>query len=177
MGFYLYTTTVALGYRLFCGRRTYASSLVTNIIAGCTHAGRSRLQVLILPGNPGSAGYYEAYIAALHAALHGQADVHAVSHLGHASSRKARQYGNKVQLLLTHAGPPCAIAYLALQCFTRNVHIAGQAFSLQEQINHKVAYIYQHMSQQQPIAIIGHSIGENMHAQSQGWQIQLGCNY
>ncbi|KAL3132467.1 hypothetical protein ABBQ32_009017 [Trebouxia sp. C0010 RCD-2024] len=93
--------------------------------------GRSRLQVLILPGNPGSAGYYEAYIAALHAALHGQAEVHAVSHLGHASSKKARQYGNK-------------------------------AFSLQEQIDHKVAYIYQHMSQQQPIAIIGHSIGAYM---------------
>ena len=38
--------------------------------------------------------------------------------------------------------------------------MSGQAFSLEEQINHKVAYIQQHMSQQ-PIAIIGHSIGEN----------------
>ena len=53
-------------------------------------AGHSNLQVLILPGNPGSAGYYEAYIASLHAALHGRADIHAVSHLGHASSREAR---------------------------------------------------------------------------------------
>ena len=69
-----------------------------SIILSCTHAGRSALQVLILPGNPGSAGYYEAYIAALHAALHGRADIHAVSHLGHASSKKARSHDNKVHV-------------------------------------------------------------------------------
>ena len=83
-------------------------------MAKCTHAGRSRLQVLMLPGNPGSAGYYEAYIAALHAALHGQADIHAVSHLGHASSRKARQHGNKVHLLLTYLLVPCPLALLLI---------------------------------------------------------------
>ena len=89
-------------------------------MARCTHAGRSRLQVLILPGNPGSAGYYEAYIAALHAALHGQADIHAVSHLGHASSNTARQHGNKVHLLPSGAFTPNAIAHPALadECFT-----------------------------------------------------------
>ena len=40
--------------------------------------------------------------------------------------------------------------------------MAGQAFSLDEQISHKVAYVQQHMSGQRsaPIAIIGHSIGE-----------------
>lgn len=40
-------------------------------------------------------------------------------------------------------------------------HMTGQAFSLQEQIYHKVAYVQQHMSAQPsaPIAIIGHSIG------------------
>lgn len=39
--------------------------------------------------------------------------------------------------------------------------MTGQAFSLQEQIYHKVAYVQQHMSAQPsaPIAIIGHSIG------------------
>jgi len=38
-----------------------------------------------------------------------------------------------------------------------------QAFSLGEQIDHKVAYIQQHLSgvQSAPIAIIGHSIGES----------------
>lgn len=71
----------------------------TSVILRCTDAGRSALQVLILPGNPGSAGYYEAYIAALHTALHGQADIHAVSHLGHASSKKARQ--NRKTVFLT----------------------------------------------------------------------------
>ena len=57
-----------------------------------SHAGQSALQVLILPGNPGSAGYYKAYVAALYAALQSQVDVFAVSHLGHASSKQARHY-------------------------------------------------------------------------------------
>ena len=37
-----------------------------------------------------------------------------------------------------------------------------QAFSLQEQIDHKVAYIQQHLSGagRGPVAIIGHSIGD-----------------
>ena len=48
-----------------------------------------------------------------------------------------------------------------VQC---NVSVCiGQAFSLGEQIDHKVAFIQQHLSgmQSAPIAIIGHSIGES----------------
>lgn len=79
-----------------------------------THAGRSALQVLILPGNPGSAGYYEAYIAALHAALQGQADIHAVSHLGHASSKKAQQHRGKV-LSLVESQDSCTVKLLSCE--------------------------------------------------------------
>ena len=46
----------------------------------------------------------------------------------------------------------------------RNVSVCAiQAFSLGEQIEHKVAYIQQHLSgvQSAPVAIIGHSIGES----------------
>lgn len=65
-----------------------------------TDAGQSALQVLILPGNPGCAGYYKAYIAALHAVLKSKADIYAVSHLGHASSREACQYNQVLQSIL-----------------------------------------------------------------------------
>ena len=46
----------------------------------------------------------------------------------------------------------------------------GQAFSLQEQICHKVAYVRQHMTAQPdaPIAIIGHSIGKYVCTLSDG---------
>lgn len=52
---------------------------------------------------------------------------------------------------------------------TKFCRLTGQAFSLKEQIHHKVAYVQQHMTAQPdaPIAIIGHSIGKNMFAHSQ----------
>jgi len=77
---------------------TFAAQTALFNTCTCTDAGHSALQVLILPGNPGSAGYYEAYIAFLHAALQGRADIHAVSHLGHASNKQARQYRKQVPL-------------------------------------------------------------------------------
>lgn len=60
------------------------------------------------------------------------------------------------------AAGSCSRPMLAeVQC---NVSVCTeQAFSLGEQIDHKVAYIQQHLSgvQSAPIAIIGHSIGES----------------
>ncbi|KAL0034922.1 hypothetical protein WJX79_000653 [Trebouxia sp. C0005] len=124
---------VSLGRLWPCHRVVKVDGRSTEVFSLKSSAGHSALQVLILPGNPGSAGYYEAYIAFLHVALQGRADIHAVSHLGHASNKQARQHRK-------------------------------QAFSLGEQIEHKVAYIQQHLSgvQSAPIAIIGHSIGAYM---------------
>jgi hypothetical protein len=41
------------------------------------------LQVLVVPGNPGNALFYQCFLKLLHAAFDGSADVLAVSHLGH----------------------------------------------------------------------------------------------
>ena len=79
--------------------------------------------MLILPGNPGSAGYYEAYIAALHAALHGRADIHAVSHLGHASSTKARSHGNKVRLFQLLLFVTCVSCAMHTPCQLNKVYV------------------------------------------------------
>jgi pimeloyl-ACP methyl ester carboxylesterase len=42
-----------------------------------------RMQVLVLPGNPGSACWYRVFMQQLFAAFNGSADVMAVSHVGH----------------------------------------------------------------------------------------------
>jgi len=57
------------------------------------HAGRPRLQVLVLPGNPGYCEFYVPFLAALHAELRGGAAVACASHLGH-HCRAARPCGH-----------------------------------------------------------------------------------
>ena len=46
-------------------------------------AGKARLQALIIPGNPGGAGYYVPFMQHFFEAMDGEIDVIAVSHLGH----------------------------------------------------------------------------------------------
>lgn len=46
-------------------------------------ATQASLQVLVVPGNPGNARFYECFLKLLHGAFDGTADVVAVSHLGH----------------------------------------------------------------------------------------------
>ena len=46
-------------------------------------SGPPKLQVLFIPGNPGSAQYYTMQLGMLHSSLGGDAEVLAVSHAGH----------------------------------------------------------------------------------------------
>ncbi len=43
----------------------------------------ARLQVVVFPGNPGSAAYFKPLMREVHERLRGQADVLAVTHAGH----------------------------------------------------------------------------------------------
>lgn len=96
------------------------------------HSGRPRVQVLVVPGNPGSAGFYRMLMQQVFAAFDGAADVMAVSHVGHDPDdiSKGAVYGldcqvqHKAQLCreLTAPGrPPLVIlahsigAYIMLQ--------------------------------------------------------------
>ena len=45
--------------------------------------GTARLQVLLIPGNPGSAQYFHTQLQLLHQAMKGRVDVMAISHAGH----------------------------------------------------------------------------------------------
>ena len=51
----------------------------------CPHAGKPSLQLVLFPGNPGSARLYLPLLRALHAKLHGRADVAVYSHLNHSA--------------------------------------------------------------------------------------------
>eukprot|EP00891_Asterochloris_glomerata_P000518 jgi/Astpho2/518/Aster-x0937 len=64
--------------------------------------GTEELQILIIPGNPGAAGYYTPYMEHLHEQLRGRASIRAVSHLGHGpnSSRRSRQRCDLKQQIL-----------------------------------------------------------------------------
>jgi hypothetical protein len=45
--------------------------------------GKSRLQILIIPGNPGAAAYYSPFMQQLYNAFDGRMDIHSISQLGH----------------------------------------------------------------------------------------------
>ena len=47
------------------------------------YSGPARLQVLLIPGNPGSAQYYRTQMQMLHQAMGGDIDVAAINHAGH----------------------------------------------------------------------------------------------
>ncbi|KAG1660706.1 hypothetical protein FOA52_014325 [Chlamydomonas sp. UWO 241] len=51
------------------------------------------LQLLLVPGNPGNAKYYETHLRGLHTALGGRASVMAVSHAGHEPELTQRESG------------------------------------------------------------------------------------
>ena len=68
------------------------------LIAGL---GAALLQILVIPGNPGSAAYYLPFMQSLHTAYRGRAAVVALSQLGHAAgvggSSKVRRGLSRVQ--------------------------------------------------------------------------------
>ncbi|KAK9803669.1 hypothetical protein WJX72_010287 [[Myrmecia] bisecta] len=103
--------------------------------------GQALVQLLVLPGNPGSAAFYVPFLRGLHAAWQGRAEVTAISHLGHGA-----------------LGPHSTQLYTLLQ------QISHQLYTLRQQISHQVAFIRQHLllPGRPPLAIMGHSIGAYM---------------
>ncbi|GAX80131.1 hypothetical protein CEUSTIGMA_g7569.t1 [Chlamydomonas eustigma] len=90
-----------------------------------------RLQVLILPGNPGSAQYYVPQMELLHQSLLGQADIMSITHAGHDSLIHHHEKSDK------------------------------SLWSLSDQIQHTANFLRQYMllPGRPPLAIAAHSIG------------------
>lgn len=65
------------------GHETVVQECVVRSNHICSIAGPARLQALIIPGNPGAAGYYVPFMLSLREAFRGEIDLFAVSQLGH----------------------------------------------------------------------------------------------
>ncbi|PNH00990.1 hypothetical protein TSOC_013145 [Tetrabaena socialis] len=84
--------------------------VATEVLGIDATSGAPRLQVVVIPGNPGSSVYFKPFMAALHARLGGHAEVVAVTHAGHDPETDtggqlwdlSQQVGHKVAFLREH---------------------------------------------------------------------------
>ncbi|KAG1653613.1 hypothetical protein FOA52_011350 [Chlamydomonas sp. UWO 241] len=110
------------------------AGVATELIGIAASNGPPQLQVLLIPGNPGSARFYTLQLRQLHDAMAGRADVLSVS----------------------HAGQDADDALSA-----RNGH---RLWSLTEQVAHKADVIRRYclLPGRPPLVVAGHSIGAHM---------------
>ncbi|GIL69790.1 hypothetical protein Vretifemale_609 [Volvox reticuliferus] len=66
-------------WQRFCA----VAGITTEVFGINASAGIPRLQVVVIPGNPGSAEYFKPFMLSVHRQLQGHADVLAVTHAGH----------------------------------------------------------------------------------------------
>ncbi|XP_069951902.1 lipid droplet-associated hydrolase-like isoform X1 [Cherax quadricarinatus] len=86
--------------------------------------------ILIIPGNPGLASFYIDFMQTIYSSLKETHSIWAISHAGH-----------------------CHTSHISAWPDSNNV------YNLEEQINHKIAFIQDHIPQQAKVTLIGHSIG------------------
>ncbi|XP_077668595.1 lipid droplet-associated hydrolase isoform X1 [Eretmochelys imbricata] len=94
------------------------------------------LLFLIIPGNPGLAGYYRTFIRALYHGLNGQYPVWVVSHAGHCK-------------------PPSGMGMTE----DTDIKELEDVFGLHGQIEHKLDFLRKNVPKDMKLVLIGHSIG------------------
>ncbi|KYO48893.1 lipid droplet-associated hydrolase isoform X2 [Alligator mississippiensis] len=95
-----------------------------------------RLLFLIIPGNPGLAGYYRTFIQALYCGLNQQYPVWAVSHAGHCK-------------------PPSGMEMTE----DTDIKELEDIFGLHGQTEHKLDFLRKNVPKDMKLVLIGHSIG------------------
>ncbi|XP_053141169.1 lipid droplet-associated hydrolase isoform X3 [Hemicordylus capensis] len=95
-----------------------------------------RLLFLVIPGNPGLAGYYQTFIQALYCALNQQYPVWVISHAGH-----------------------CRVPHGMDMMEETDVKELHDVFGLHGQTQHKLNFLRQNVPKDTKLVIIGHSIG------------------
>uniref|UniRef100_A0A6I8NRU9 Lipid droplet-associated hydrolase n=1 Tax=Ornithorhynchus anatinus TaxID=9258 RepID=A0A6I8NRU9_ORNAN len=116
---------------LKCGPWTELSSNENN--------GNPQLLILIITGNPGIAGFYIPFLKALYAGLHKRYPVWVISHAGHIMAPG----GTKVTGTLNDSG----------------AKEVDDVFGLNGQVEHKLAFLRNHVPKDRKLILIGHSIG------------------
>nr|XP_056712737.1 lipid droplet-associated hydrolase [Euleptes europaea] len=95
-----------------------------------------RLLFLVIPGNPGFAGYYRTFIQALYVGLNRQYPVWVVSHAGH-----------------------CKVPHDLEIVEEADVKELDDIFGLRGQVEHKLNFLRKKVPQNMKLVLIGHSIG------------------
>jgi pimeloyl-ACP methyl ester carboxylesterase len=116
-------------------------------------AGEPQLQILVVPGNPGNAGFYQYFMRRLYAVFDGRVDVVAVSHLGHDTVDRGSQVGSRGRTPHTCPAAQQQADWLPLPL--------PQVWGLEDQIQHKVDFLRQHLllPGRPPVVVLAHSIG------------------
>ncbi|KAG7466031.1 hypothetical protein MATL_G00160510 [Megalops atlanticus] len=99
------------------------------------HHSPPRVLFLVIPGNPGVVGFYKTFMQAIHEAFDGRFPVWAVSHAG-------------------HCAPPDRMGMTA-DAFMD----VEDVFGLNGQVEHKLAFLREHVPRDTRLVLIGHSIG------------------
>ncbi|KAI1895134.1 hypothetical protein AGOR_G00103170 [Albula goreensis] len=95
-----------------------------------------RVVFLLIPGNPGVVGFYGTFMQTVYEAFGRRFPVWAVSHAGHCDSRSS--------LRVTADSPRMRIE---------------DVFGLNGQVEHKLAFLREHVPRDSKLVLIGHSIG------------------
>lgn len=95
-----------------------------------------RLLFLIIPGNPGVVGFYRTFMQTIHSMCDYRHPVWAVSHAG-------------------HCAPPDSMDMVEDSSATEH----SDAFGLNGQVEHKLAFIRTHVPEGTNLILVGHSIG------------------
>ncbi|XP_019327942.1 PREDICTED: lipid droplet-associated hydrolase isoform X3 [Aptenodytes forsteri] len=95
-----------------------------------------RLLFMIIPGNPGLAGYYRTFIQALYCGLNQQYPVWVVSHAGHCK-------------------PPSGMEMVE----DTDIKELEDVFGLNGQVEHKLNFLKKNVSKDIKLVLIAHSIG------------------
>ncbi|XP_068195344.1 lipid droplet-associated hydrolase isoform X4 [Antennarius striatus] len=97
---------------------------------------RHKKLFLIIPGNPGVVGFYRTFMQTIHSMFGYRHPVWAVSHAG-------------------HCVPPCSMDMV------EDVSSSAQCdvFGLNGQIEHKLAFLRNHVPSETMLVLVGHSIG------------------
>nr|XP_029543758.1 lipid droplet-associated hydrolase [Oncorhynchus nerka] len=118
----------------------YCCGAVTEVLKFGTrnlHSGNQpKVLFLIIPGNPGVVGFYKTFMQTLHQTLGRLYPVWAVSHAG-------------------HCVPPDTMDMIE----DPTVMAAGDVFGLNGQIEHKLAFLTEHVPRDSRLVLVGHSIG------------------
>lgn len=116
----------------------YCCGAATELLrfGSCPLTSAHKVLFLIIPGNPGVVGFYRTFMQTLHSRYGYQHPVWAVSHAG-------------------HCAPPASMDMIEDGASAAE----DDVFGLDGQVEHKLAFLRNHVPRETSLVLIGHSIG------------------